>query len=205
MGDPKKLARICSKFPFIVIAAALIFMLYTFIWYKSPSSEMVSSQNLIYLEKYLEKKQDQEMENIHLKPYPKPEIDFNPIITTQSPTKSPTKPPITRRQDIINKLTEALKPKNRRITLLINSCGRLHLLNRTITSFLKYYPHEKYPIHEKIIIDDCRNATVAHELISTYYPDFEIVFTANNEYEQKFSHRDERITNAMDKVWKQVT
>lgn len=187
MGDAHKIARICSRFPFIVIGAAVIFLLYTLIWYKSPS-EMKSSQNAIL---YINAPQKQK---------PKPDLQSNPILTTKSPAKSSS----TRRQDIINKLTEALRPENRRVTLLINSCGRLHLLNRTITSFLKYYPHKKYPIHEKIIIDDCRNATVAHDLIAKYYPDFEIVFTANNEYEQKFTHRDERITNAMDKIWKQV-
>ena len=114
-------------------------------------------------------------------------------------------PKESQRQLIINKLTQALLPHNRNITLIVNSCGRFDLLQQTISSFLKYYPHATYPLHERIIIDDSRNATFAQQLIATYYPDFQIMLTANNEYETKYTHRDERITMAMDKLYSQVT
>ena len=110
-----------------------------------------------------------------------------------------------RRKMIIERLTWALKPENRKITLIVNSCGRLDLLNETITSFEKYYDHKNYPLHEMIIIDDSRKEEVAHEIIKRYYPRYQIIFTANNEFEKKYTHRDERITYAMDKLYSQVT
>eukprot|EP01084_Bolivina_argentea_P045559 83872_1 len=110
-----------------------------------------------------------------------------------------------RRQHIINNITWSLRPENRQITLIINSCGRLDLLNQTINSFKKYYPHKKYPLFEKIIVDDCRNKTIAHELINNFYPEFQIILTGNNDFENDYTHRDERITFAMDKIYNQVT
>ena len=110
-----------------------------------------------------------------------------------------------RRRLIIDHLTWALLPENRNITLIINSCGRLDLLNRTITSFDRYYPSDRYPLYEKIIVDDSRNSEVAHQLIDRYYPEFAIIFTANNGFESSFTQRDQRITFAMDKLYSQVT
>ena len=183
---------ITAKLPIIVIAFTMLLLLYFILWHESPSTEMNSSpQNNVVFIKEPKSKQNTQYD-MHNKPK---------IIPT---TSSPTKPPISRRQDIINHLIYALQPENRKITLVINSCGRLDLLNETITSFLKYYPHKKYPLHEKMIIDDCRQTNTAHELIKQYYPQFQIILTANNQYEKKFTHRDERITNAMDKIWKQV-
>eukprot|EP01084_Bolivina_argentea_P045560 83873_1 len=108
-------------------------------------------------------------------------------------------------QQYKEKLVWALKPENRKITLLINSCGRLNLLNKTITSLMQYWPHSKYPLHEKILIDDSRNATVAQILLDRYFPEFEIVLTAYNRFEKSYINRDQRITLAMDKIFKQVT
>eukprot|EP01083_Nonionella_stella_P069698 185986_1 len=109
-----------------------------------------------------------------------------------------------RRQHIIDNLTWALRPANRQITLIVNSCGRLDLLRQTISSFERYYPHDKYPLYEKIIIDDSRNASIAHQLIDSYYPDYEIILTANNAFEAFYTNRDERITFAMDKIYGEV-
>eukprot|EP01083_Nonionella_stella_P000549 1558_1 len=102
-------------------------------------------------------------------------------------------------------LTLALRPENRNITLIINSCGRLDLLNTTITSFMQYWPHGKYPLHEKMIIDDSRDNDIAKALIDRYYPSFEILLTADNQFETHYINRDERITFAMDKAFKQVS
>ena len=131
------------------------------------------------------------------------ETDINGVIYIQSNNNhSKIK---TKHEQIISNLINALQPTNRNITLLITSCGRLDLLNETISSFLHFYPHQKYPLHEKIIIDDSRNINISQQLIASYFPEFQIILTSDNEYEQKFKHRDERITNAMDKIFKQVT
>ncbi len=66
--------------------------------------------------------------------------------------------------------------------MIINSCGRLDLLSQTIESFEKY---DKYPLHERIIIDDSRNESMAHELINRYYPKYQIILTSNNEFTQQ--------------------
>ena len=110
-----------------------------------------------------------------------------------------------RRRIIREKFIWALKPENRRITLIINSCGRLDLLSKTIKSFEKHYPHNKYPLYERIIVDDSRNESFAHELINRYYPKYEIILTSDNEFENNYTQRDERITYAMDKLYSQVT
>eukprot|EP01083_Nonionella_stella_P169888 576997_1 len=101
-------------------------------------------------------------------------------------------------------LADALRPENRNITIVINSCGRLDLLNQTLTSIMTYWPHDKYPIFEKILVDDCRDKLAAIELINRYYPEYEIVLTGDNAFEKRYINRDERITLAMDKAMKQV-
>jgi len=57
------------------------------------------------------------------------------------------------------------------VTTVITSCGRLDLLDRTLTSFLKY---NQYPISQFIIVDDSGDASV-HEKLTEKYPDYDLI------------------------------
>ena len=107
-----------------------------------------------------------------------------------------------------DELSSVLFPKSKRtISLIINSCGRLDLLNRTISSFMKYYPHSKYPLYEKILIDDCRKKQDAINIINEYLPDFEIMFTEDSLIDlrpENHKRKEYRISTAMDKMSKQI-
>lgn len=59
------------------------------------------------------------------------------------------------------------------VTLVITSCNRIKLLNKTIESFKKY---NTYPIKEKIIIEDSGNIEVYKELKEKYGHEFKILF-----------------------------
>ena len=82
---------------------------------------------------------------------------------------------------LINELYTALQPENRNITLIVTSCNRLDFLQTTISSFLKYYPHSKYPLFEKILIEDCKNLTSNKLLMDLYGDSFHLVFTSSFE------------------------
>src|SRR5690554_6867299 len=64
---------------------------------------------------------------------------------------------------------------NKDITLVITSCNRLALLNRTIESFERF---NTYPIKEAIIIEDSGLPSVHEELKISYGDRFKILFNA---------------------------
>jgi glycosyltransferase involved in cell wall biosynthesis len=59
----------------------------------------------------------------------------------------------------------------KKISLLINSCGRLDLLDKTISSFYKF---NTYPIDEVVLVDDSGNSAI-HDMLIKKYPDFNFI------------------------------
>lgn len=57
------------------------------------------------------------------------------------------------------------------VTLVINSCGRLDLLDRTMASFNKF---NTFPIAETILVDDSGDPAI-HDLLRQNYPDFTLI------------------------------
>eukprot|EP01083_Nonionella_stella_P316402 1147046_1 len=103
----------------------------------------------------------------------------------------------------ISSLTEALKPENRHITLLITSCGRTDLLKRTIDSFtanLNSTQRKTYTIKNKIMIDDCCTGNKCGDILRNYNSDFTIIFTAKNSN----LPREKKIMNALEVAHGQV-
>ena len=66
---------------------------------------------------------------------------------------------------------------HRSVTLVITSCNRLELLDRTIRSFETY---NTYPIDKKIIIEDSGNYETYKFLKDTYGSEFEILFNKSS-------------------------
>lgn len=59
------------------------------------------------------------------------------------------------------------------VALVITSCNRLHLLEKTIQSFLQF---NTYPLSQKIIIEDSGKPELYKELQKNYGTEFEILF-----------------------------
>ena len=63
------------------------------------------------------------------------------------------------------------------VTLVITSCNRLDLLQKTISSFDKF---NTYPIKERIIVDDSGKKENWDQLINKYNTDYKLILNKNN-------------------------
>jgi hypothetical protein len=62
------------------------------------------------------------------------------------------------------------------VSVVVTSCGRLDLLDRTITSLLAF---NNYPISQFIIVDDSGDQSV-HDQLRSKYPDYDLILDPNN-------------------------
>ena len=115
------------------------------------------------------------------------------------------------RKMYLSKLSQILKPENRNISLVVTSCSRLDLLNKTISSFYEYFPFDVYSIYDKYLIDDCRNRETAINIVNTYYPEWNVIFSGNYDNRKNETYlketawkREWRIAKALDTVYSQV-
>lgn len=63
------------------------------------------------------------------------------------------------------------------VTLVITSCNRLDLLDKTISSFNKF---NNYPIKERIIVDDSGEEEIWKKLIKKYNNDYKLILNKKN-------------------------
>ena len=87
---------------------------------------------------------------------------------------------------LLNQLNHTFNKNIQTVTLIITSCGRLDLLNTTITSFLNNLNtnSQRYQLIDKYIIDDCCLSTHEYQtcltLLKKYGDIFNIIFTKGN-------------------------
>ena len=111
---------------------------------------------------------------------------------------------------LLNQLNHTFNKNIQTVTLIITSCGRLDLLNVTITSFLNNLNtnSQKYQLIDKYIVDDCCLSKYEYpqclELLKRYGDIFNIIFTkGNNEKTRELSivHNLDIMNSAVKSDW----